>query len=509
MTEPIHHGPITLEEIERARARIEGVALRTPLVRFAIDVPDTEIYLKLEVLQPIGSFKIRGAGSLIGSLSDEDLANGVWTASAGNMAQAVAWFARHRGLPCTAVMPDTAPEAKISAVERLGGTVIPVTFDEWLEVFTSRMFTGLDGTFVHPFSDRRVMAGNGTIGLEILEDLPEVDAVVIPYGGGGLSCGIASAIRARAPATRVYAAEVAGAAPLAPSLSAGTPVEVAFTPSFVDGIGAPRVFPEMFELARTLLDGSLVVEPDASADAVRLLATRAHVVAEGAGAVPGRGRDRGTRGPGQGRRDRVGREHRRLEAGDDPDRQRLTPSRYAAAVRVDTEFEPLETERLRLRRSSPEDAETISAYRSDPDVNRQQGWDRTDPVGVLADIVEMSTRVPGEPGGWVQFTVEEREGGRIVGDVGFTVADGEPNVIKVGYTIAPEFQGRGYATEAIRALVNYAFDALGAEIVRAHASAENVSSIRVAEKVGMRLVERVQYREGDEVWHGVRYEVRR
>jgi threonine dehydratase len=223
MTEPIHHGPITLEEIERARVRIEGVALRTPLVRFAIDVPDTEIYLKLEVLQPIGSFKIRGAGSLIGSLSDEDLANGVWTASAGNMAQAVAWFARHKGLPCTAVMPDTAPAAKISAVERLGGTVIRVTFDEWLEVFTSRSFPGLDGTFVHPFSDRRVMAGNGTIGLEILEDLPEVDAVVIPYGGGGLSCGIASAIRVRAPATSVYAAEVASAAPLAPSLSAGAP----------------------------------------------------------------------------------------------------------------------------------------------------------------------------------------------------------------------------------------------------------------------------------------------
>jgi threonine dehydratase len=286
MTEPVHHEPISLEEIEQARTRIEGAALRTPLVRFAIDVPDTEIYLKLEVLQPIGSFKIRGAGSLIGSLSDEQLANGVWTASAGNMAQAVAWFARRTGLPCTAVMPDTAPQAKISAVERLGGVVIPVTFDEWLEVFTSRTFPGLDGTFVHPFSDRRVMAGNGTIGLEILEDLPGLDSVVIPYGGGGLSCGIASAIRARAPATRIYAAEVGSAAPLAPSLSAGVPVEVASTPTFVDGIGAPRVFPEMFELARTLLDGSLVVEPDAAADAVRLLATRAHVVAEGAGAVP-------------------------------------------------------------------------------------------------------------------------------------------------------------------------------------------------------------------------------
>ena len=178
-------------------------------------------------------------------------------------------------------------------------------------------------------------------------------------------------------------------------------------------------------------------------------------------------------------------------------------------MHVDTGPQPIETERLLLRRSRPEDAATISAYRSDPNVNRQQGWDRTDLEGVLADIVEMSGRSPGEPGGWVQFTVEERGGGRIVGDVGLSVADGEPGVIKVGYTIDPAFQGLGYATEAIRALVEYAFETLGAELVRAHASAENAPSIRVAEKVGMRLVERVEHREGDEVWYGVRYEVRR
>lgn len=178
-------------------------------------------------------------------------------------------------------------------------------------------------------------------------------------------------------------------------------------------------------------------------------------------------------------------------------------------MHVDTGPQPIETERLLLRRSRPEDAATISAYRSDPNVNRQQGWDRTDLEGVLADIVEMSGRAPGEPGGWVQFTVEERGGGRIVGDVGLSVADGEPGVIKVGYTIDPAFQGLGYATEAIRALVEYAFETLGAEVVRAHASAENAPSIRVAEKIGMRLVERVEHREGDEVWYGVRYERRR
>jgi RimJ/RimL family protein N-acetyltransferase len=178
-------------------------------------------------------------------------------------------------------------------------------------------------------------------------------------------------------------------------------------------------------------------------------------------------------------------------------------------MHVDAGPQPIETERLLLRRSRPEDAATISAYRSDPNVNRQQGWDRTDLEGVLADIVEMSGRSPGEPGGWVQFTVEEGGGGRIVGDVGLSVADGEPGVIKIGYTIDPAFQGLGYATEAIRALVEYAFETLGAELVRAHASAENAPSIRVAEKVGMRLVERFEHREGDEVWYGVRYERRR
>ena len=178
-------------------------------------------------------------------------------------------------------------------------------------------------------------------------------------------------------------------------------------------------------------------------------------------------------------------------------------------MRVDPDFEPLVTERLLLRRSRPEDAETISSYRSDPEVQRQQGWERTDPEGVRTDIVEMSGREPGEPGGWVQFSVEERERGRLVGDVGLSPADGEPGVIKVGYTMAPAVQGRGYATEAVGALVAYAFDTLDADIVRAYASAENIPSLRVAEKVGMKLVERFEHRSDDEVWCVVRYERRR
>ena len=179
------------------------------------------------------------------------------------------------------------------------------------------------------------------------------------------------------------------------------------------------------------------------------------------------------------------------------------------SMRVDAHFEPVLTPRLVLRRSRPEDAEAISAYRSDPAVHRFQGWDRTDPEGVRAEIERMAGRSPGEPGGWVQLSVQEREGGGLVGDVGLSPADGEPGVIKVGYTIAPAFQGRGYATEAVGTLVAYAFETLGAEVVRAYASVDNAPSIRVAEKVGMRLVERIEHREGGETWFGVRYELRR
>ncbi len=177
-------------------------------------------------------------------------------------------------------------------------------------------------------------------------------------------------------------------------------------------------------------------------------------------------------------------------------------------MRVDTSFEPLVTPRLRLRRSRPEDAETISAYRSDPEVHRYQGWERTDPDGVRGEIEEMAHRAPGAPGGWMQLSVEDRETGQLVGDVGLSPADDEPDVIKIGYTMSPSFQGRGYATEAVRALVAYAFDTLGADVVRAYASAENLPSIRVAEKVGMQLIERVERRYDDRVFEVVRYELR-
>ena len=278
--------PIPLEEIRAARERLAGTVVRTPLVRLNVDDAPQEIYLKLENLQPIGSFKLRGAGNAMSLAGKRQLDKGVWTASAGNMAQGVAWYARQLGVRCTVVVPDSAPETKLAAIGRLGAEVVTVSFAEWLEVFRTRRREGLDGLFVHAFSDPAVMAGNGTIGLEIVEDLPDVDAVVIPYGGGGLACGIASALRALKPGVKLYAAEVATAAPLAASLAAGEPVEVAYTASFVDGIGAPVVFPEMWSLARQLLDGSLVAPLDQVAAAVRLLAERNRVIAEGAGAAP-------------------------------------------------------------------------------------------------------------------------------------------------------------------------------------------------------------------------------
>jgi threonine dehydratase len=276
----------TLAAVEEARRRISGAAIRTPLVRLNYREAPAEIYLKLENLQPIGSFKIRGAANAMGRLSREELAGGVLTASAGNMAQGVAWRARDLGIPCTVVAPETAPETKVKAVERLGGRVIKVPFEEWWDCFERRAYPGVSAHFVHAFDDPDVMAGNGTIALEILEDLPDVDAVVIPWGGGGLACGIAAVMRELRPQCKLYAAEVETAAPLAASLKAGEARQVDYQPSFVDGIGGRGVFPAMFERAGTLLDGSLVVGLEQVAAALRLLAERNRVIAEGAGACP-------------------------------------------------------------------------------------------------------------------------------------------------------------------------------------------------------------------------------
>ncbi len=276
---------IPLPQIEAARASIAGLAVRTPLVRLNVPDAPAEIYLKLENLQPIGSFKLRGAANAIACADADDLARGVYTASAGNMAQGVAFIARQKGLDCSVVVPDHAPATKLDAIERLGGRTVKVPFAKWWDVLVTHEFGGLDGHFVHPVCDPAVIAGNGTIGLEILEDLPDVDTVVVPYGGGGLSSGIACALRALSPHTRALAVEVETAAPLAASLAAGEPVSIDYEASFVDGIGGKSVLVEMWELVREVVADCVVVSLEEIAAGIRTLVDRNRVVAEGAGAA--------------------------------------------------------------------------------------------------------------------------------------------------------------------------------------------------------------------------------
>ena len=275
---------IPLSDLRDAARAIYAAAVRTPLVRVELDpgAPVRDLYLKLEVLQPIGSFKIRGAYNVVRQLSPDELKDGVWTVSAGNAAQGVALAARKVGAPCSVMVMDTAPAAKVDAIRRLGASIIPATYDECWTTVIAHASDRMKGHFVHPFDDDRFIAGNGTVGLEILEDLPDVDAIVAPLGGGGLLSGIAAAVSAIRPETRVFAAEPETAAPLSASLTAGRAVFFeGWTASFVDGAGGKSVLDSMWPLLRTL-SGSLVVTLDDAARAMRLVAERARVIAEGA-----------------------------------------------------------------------------------------------------------------------------------------------------------------------------------------------------------------------------------
>jgi threonine dehydratase len=271
---------IPLDEIRRARERIGDDVLGTPLVPY-----DERILLKLECLQPVGSFKLRGALSAVRAASAAELADGVVTASAGNMAQGVAWAAREAGVPARVIAPADAPRAKLDRVEALGAEVVPVSHGEWWQAMVEHGRDGMDGLFVHPVDDEAVMAGNGTIGLELVEAAGEFDTVLVPWGGGGLTTGIASAVKALRPKARVVAVEPETAAPLAASLAAGEPHEIEFRPSWVDGAGGPGLLPGMWERAHELVDEAVAVPLEEVAEAVRLLASRSHVVAEGAGAL--------------------------------------------------------------------------------------------------------------------------------------------------------------------------------------------------------------------------------
>ena len=273
---------IPLEEIRRARERIGDDVLRTPLVPFG---QDGRIWLKLECLQPVGSFKLRGALSAVRAASSGELENGVVTASAGNMAQGVAWAAREVGVPARVICPEGAPRTKLERVEALGAEVVPVTHEEWWQAMVERGRDGVEGLFVHPVDDDAVRAGNGTIGLELAEDAPQFDTVVIPWGGGGLTTGIASALKQLRPGVKVVSAEPDTAAPLAAAFAAGEPREIDFEPSWIDGAGGRALLPGMWERAREVVDEAVAVSLAEVEEAVRLLATRAHVVAEGAGAL--------------------------------------------------------------------------------------------------------------------------------------------------------------------------------------------------------------------------------
>ena len=276
----------SLGDLEEARRAVRGFAIRTPMLKIPQPVAGftmREVYLKLENLQPIGSFKVRGAANAIGWRDPDELRDGVCTASAGNMAQGVAWCAR--GMPCRVIVPDTAPAAKREAVKALGAELIPVPFEDWWRVMETHDTRGVPGIFIHPVENNDVIAGNGTIAFEILEDLPDVDTVVVPFGGGGLISGIGAGFRALKPDVRVVAAEVETAAPLRASLDADEPRAIDRIPTFVDGIGGASVLPAMWPLVRQVAQDSIVVTLEEIADAVRQLVRHAHVIAEGAGAA--------------------------------------------------------------------------------------------------------------------------------------------------------------------------------------------------------------------------------
>jgi threonine dehydratase len=270
--------------IEEARQHVYEAAVRTPLVRLNYDGP-AEIYLKLENLQPIGSFKIRGAYNAVRLLPEEERRRGVWTVSAGNAAQGVALAARKMGVACRVLVMDTAPAAKLDAVRRLGAEIVKVPYDECWKALGERTHPAMDGAFVHPFEDDEFIAGNASVGLEILEDLPGVDCVVAAFGGGGLSCGIAAAMKERGSTAKVFAAEPETAAPLARSFAAGSAQKFPdWKSSWVDGCGGKSVFPRMWQLAHHLLAGSIVCTLRDIQQAMRIVAERNHVIAEGAGA---------------------------------------------------------------------------------------------------------------------------------------------------------------------------------------------------------------------------------
>lgn len=279
--------PITLEDIRGAAARVYGTAIRTPLVKLELGPDKPDIRLKLENLQPINAYKLRGAANAVAMLSDADRAKGVWTISAGNAGQGVAYAARKAGVPCTVVAIETAPKSKLERMAALGAKLVLVSYDDAWQALGDRQYAGVEGTFIHPFDDHDFIAGHATMGLEILEDAPDVAAVICGVGGGGLVTAVGSAMRALKPDVKVWTAEPETAAPAALSFASGSAQEFPdWEASFVDGAGGHSVFPRMWARMKPVVDGQIVVSLDETRRAMRLMAEKARVVAEGAGALP-------------------------------------------------------------------------------------------------------------------------------------------------------------------------------------------------------------------------------
>lgn len=284
MVEPVR--PIAIEDVEEARGRIADTVLRTPLVKLDLGGDAPEIWLKLENLQPTNAYKIRGATNAVAHLSDEERAKGVWTISAGNAGQGVAYAARQFGIPSTVVAIETAPQTKLERMRALGAKILPVSYQQAWEAAEAHAFDGAEGTFIHPFDNHDFIAGHGTMGLEILEDLPEVRTVIAAIGGGGLITGVGSAIKAKRPDVRVLGAEPETAAPYAYSLGEGAPSWFPdWQASFVDGAGGKSVTERMWQRMRAVTDGAIIVTLDQVRDAMRLMAEKSRTISEGAGAL--------------------------------------------------------------------------------------------------------------------------------------------------------------------------------------------------------------------------------
>ena len=283
--EPVR--PIELAQIRAARERIANTIVRTPLIRLQLGPEYSDIRLKLENLQPINAYKLRGAANAVALLSKSERERGVWTISAGNAGQGVAYAARAAGVPCVDVVVETAPKSKLERMKTLGAKLIPVPYEIAWKALDERSFPGVDGTFIHPFDDDNFIAGHGTMGLEILEDAPDAAAVIASIGGGGLITGVGSAIKALKPQVKIFGVEPETATPAALSFEKGSPqVFPNWKASFVDGAGGQSMFPRMWERMRPVVDGCLVVTLEETKNAMRFLAEKARIISEGAGALP-------------------------------------------------------------------------------------------------------------------------------------------------------------------------------------------------------------------------------